>query len=118
MIRISLPFRCVVPEIVVGSLKEYPVKIVEGVLEASNISEVGGVVGRVLVEVHGPRSPAAEVCISRAGGIAVAIGFCSGRLIHAHTALSILKPSISKPCSITGYDASEMKNINLESHVT
>ena len=70
-------------------------------------------VGRVLVEVHGPRSPTAEVCISRAGGIAVAISFCSGRLIHAHTAISILKPSIGKPCSITGNDASEMEIGNL-----
>ena len=106
----SLPIRRVVSEVVVGPLKEHPVKIIEGVLEASNISEVGGVVGRVLVEVHGPRSPTAEVCISRAGGIAVAISFCSGRLIHAHTAISILKPSIGKPCSITGNDASE-KNV-------
>ena len=111
MIRISLPFRRIVSEVVVGSLKEHPVKIIEGVLEASNISEVGGVVGRVLVEVHGPRPPTAEVCISRAGGIAVAIRFCSGRLIHAHTALSILKPGIGKTSSITGNDASEMKKL-------
>ena len=116
---VSLPIRCVVPEVVVGPLKEHPVKIVERVLEASNIGKVGGVVGGVLVEVHSPRSPAAEVSISRAAHVAVAaISFCSGRLIHAHTAVSILKPSIGKPCSITGYDASEMKNINLESHVT
>ena len=50
----SLPIRRVVSEVVVGPLEEHPVKIIEGVLEASNISEVGGVVGRVLVEVHGP----------------------------------------------------------------
>ena len=68
-------------------------------------------VGGVLVEVHRPRSPTAEVGISRAGGVAVsAISFCSGRLIHAHTAISILMPSIGKSCSITGNDASEMKN--------
>ena len=54
MIRISLPFRRIVPEIVIGSFKEHPVKIVKGVLEASNIRKVCGVVGGVLVEVHGP----------------------------------------------------------------
>ena len=70
-------------------------------------------VGRVLVEVHHPRSPTAEVSIARAGGIAVAIRFCSGRLIHAHTALSILKPGIGKTSSITGNDASEMEIGNL-----
>lgn len=111
--EMSLPIRRVVSEVVVGPLEEHPVKIIEGVLEASNISQVGGVVGGVLVEVHCPGSPTAEVSIARAGGIAVAISFYSGRLIHAHAALSILKPSISKPCSITGNDASEMEIENL-----
>ena len=54
LILISLPFRCIVPEVVVRSLKEHPVKIVEGVLEAPDIGKVGGVVGGVLVDGHGP----------------------------------------------------------------
>ena len=109
-LRFSLPIWCVVPKVVVGPLKEHPVKIIEGVLEASNVGKVGGVVSRVLVEIHCPRSPTAEICISRAGSVAVAaVSYCSGRLIHAKTAISILKPSIGKPSSITGNDASEMK---------
>ena len=36
---VILPIRSVVPEVVVGPLKEHPVKIVERVLEASNIGK-------------------------------------------------------------------------------
>ena len=115
---VSLPIGCVVPEVIVGPLKEHPVKIVEGVLEASNVGKVGGVVGGVLVEVHSPRSPTAKVGVSRTGRVAVAtISFRSGGLIHAHTPISILKPSIGKPCSIAGNYASEMKIIKLVNNV-
>ena len=59
-----LPIRRIVPEIVVGSLKEHPVEIVEGVLVAANVSQVAGVVGRILVEVHCPGPTARETSIS------------------------------------------------------
>ena len=106
----SLPIRRIVPEIVVSSLKEHPVKIVEGVLVAANISQVAGVVGRILVEVHCPGSTAGEISISRTSHVAVAaISFCSRCLVHAHTTPPILKPCIGKPCGIAGNDASKIK---------
>ena len=109
MIRISLPFRRVVPEIVVGSLKEHPVKIVEGVLEASNVSKVCGVVGGVLVEVHGPWPTTTEVTISRACHVAVApINLGSGCFVHTDTASPILKPGVCETRSIARNDASEI----------
>ena len=106
---ISLPVRCVVPEIVVGSLKEHPVEIVEGVLETSNVSQFRRVVGGVLVEVHSPRSTTTEASVSRAIHVTVAtVSFGSGGLIGADTALPILKSGICKSCSIAGNDASEI----------
>ena len=106
----SLPIRRVVSEIVVSSLKEHPVKIIEGVLVAANVSQVAGVVGRVLVDVHSPRSTTGEIPISIAIHVAVtAISLCCRGLIHAHTAPPILKPCIGKPCGIAGNDAPEMK---------
>ena len=79
LLGVSLPIWRVVPEIVVGPLKEHPVKIIESILEAPNVCKVGGVVGWVLVEVHCPRSTTAEIGVSRAGGVAVAaISFAVG----------------------------------------
>ena len=48
------PLRCVVPEIVKGSLNQQPVKIIIGVLVASDVSQVGGVIGWVLMDIHRP----------------------------------------------------------------
>jgi len=102
----NTPIRRVVPEIVVGSLKEHPVEIVEGVLEASDVSELGRVVGGVLVEVHSPGPSATVASISRATHVTVAaVSLCSGGLIGADTALPILKSGICKSCSIACSDA-------------
>ena len=109
LIVISLPFRCIVPEVVVRSLKEHPVKIVEGVLEAPDIGKVGGVVGGVLVDGHGPWTATAEVTISWARHVAIVhINHWGWGLIHADTTLPILKTGICKACSIAWYDASEI----------
>ena len=105
----SLPIWCVVPEIVVGSLKEHPVEIVEGVLEASKVSQLGRVVGGVLVEVHSPGPSATVASISRATRVTVAaVSLCSGGLVGADTALPILKSGICKSCSIACSDAPEI----------
>ena len=105
----SLPFRRVVPEIVAGSLKEPPVEIVGSVLEASNVSKLRRVVGRVLVEVHSPGPSTTEAPITRATHVTVAtVSFCSGGFVGADTALPILKSGICKSCSIAGNDASEI----------
>ena len=53
-LRFSLPIWCVVPKVVVGPLKEHPVKIIEGVLIAPNVGESRGMVGWVLVDIHHP----------------------------------------------------------------
>ena len=78
-------------KVVVSALKEHPVKIVEGVLEASDVSEFGRVVGGILVEVHSPGTSTTEASISSATHVTVAaISFCSGGLVGADTLLPIL----------------------------
>ena len=58
-------------KVVVNAFEEHPIKIVEGVLEASNVGESRRVVGRVLVDVHHPTPTTHETRVSGARGVAV-----------------------------------------------
>ena len=58
--KVNLPSWCVVLEVVVRPLEEHPVEVVEGVLEAPDVSEPRRVVGWVLMDIHYPTSATGE----------------------------------------------------------
>ena len=54
MLFTNLPFWCVVPEVIEFPFNEQSVKVIKAVWEASNISQIGRVVVRVLMDIHCP----------------------------------------------------------------
>ena len=84
-------------EIVVGSFKEHPVKAVKSIFVAANVSQIGRVVSRVLMDIHNPASSTGEISVASAANVADAP--CDLRcwvLIGADAPHPILKASIGK----------------------
>ena len=107
---IHLPLRCVIPEIVVGSLKEHPVEAVKGISETANISQIGRVVSRVLMDIHNPTSSTGECRVPGASNVAfVPWGLYCWMFIGADTPHPILKTCIGKPRWIAWSYASEIE---------
>ena len=88
---INLHFWCVVLEVVELSFNKQPVKVIIAVLEASNVSQIGLVEGRVLMEIHCPFTSAREAIIPSTIHVALfRISFCSGLFTKAKASDSLL----------------------------
>ena len=97
-----LPFRSVVPEIVVCSFKDHPVKVIQAVLETS---QVGRRSCWYPINIHCPVTSTREIFISRTGYFALIIsGVILRTFIHTNASQTILKASVFKSHVITrGY---------------
>ena len=93
---VSLPIWRVVSEVVEGSSFQYPVEVVEAVLEASEVGQSGGVVGGVLEDVHGPRTATGEVGVPGAGNVApTVINSCCWLFVHADASVPVHETDIA-----------------------
>ena len=85
------PLWCVVPEVVEFPLDEQSVQVIKAVWEASNVCQVGCVVGRVLMDIHCPVTSTWVISIPRASHVTlVNSGLCSGMFIHTYASAPLL----------------------------
>ena len=105
------PLWRVVPEVVEGSTFQYPVKILVGVLEASEVSQSRGVVSGVLEDVHSPCPTAHEVSVASAGDVTPAVVFelCQWLFVDTDACIAVHEPDIAVAGCIAGLNASAMK---------
>ena len=92
------PLWCVVPEVVEFPLNEQSVQVIKAVWEASNVCQVGCMVGRVLMDIHCPVTSTWVISIPRASHVTlVNSGLGSWMFIHTYASAPFLKARVGKP---------------------